>query len=81
VHRVGAPLSASRSPLSLDVPLRDGGDPSGLAPLRHEWLTVRTPTDGEAVRLDWLSDEVLEGVLFEARQAAGYSNATCSGAA
>jgi hypothetical protein len=64
-----------RSPLSLDAPLHDGGD------LPHEWLTPSTSTDDDTLRLDWLSDacpdrqvgEVLEGVLFEARQAAGFS--------
>jgi hypothetical protein len=56
-----------RSSLSLDVPLHDGGD------LPHEWLNVRTPAEDEALRLDWLSDEVLDGVLLEARQAAGYA--------
>jgi DNA-binding CsgD family transcriptional regulator len=56
-----------RSPLSLDIPLHDGGD------MPHEWLIPSTATDDEALRLDWLSDEVLEGVLFEARQAAGFS--------
>ena len=54
-------------PLSLDVPLHDGGDPP------HEWLTPSTSTDDDTLRLDWLSDEVLEGVLLEARQAAGFS--------
>ena len=56
-----------RSPLSLDAPLHDGGD------LGHEWLALCTPSDDDTLRLDWLSDEVLEGVLFEARQAAGFS--------
>jgi DNA-directed RNA polymerase specialized sigma24 family protein len=56
-----------RSPLSLDVPLHDDGE------LPHEWLTPDTPADDDTLRLDWLSDEVLEGVLFEARQAAGFS--------
>ena len=50
-----------RSPLSLDASLDDGGD------LPHEWLIPSTSTD-DTLRLDWLSDEVLEGVLFEARQ-------------
>ena len=57
-----------RSPLSLDAPLHDGGD------LPHEWLAPPTPTGDDTLRLDWLSDEVLEGVLFEARVAAGFSN-------
>jgi hypothetical protein len=57
-----------RSPLSLDVPLHDGGD------LPHEWLALTAPGDDEALRLDWLSDEVLEGLLYEARVAAGFSN-------
>jgi DNA-binding CsgD family transcriptional regulator len=57
-----------RSPLSLDSPLHDGGD------LPHEWLALSTPTNDDTLRLDWLSDEVLEGVLYEARMAAGYSN-------
>jgi hypothetical protein len=48
-----------RSPLSLDAPSHDGGD------LPHEWLVPSTPTDDGTLRLDWLSDEVLEGVLFE----------------
>jgi len=56
-----------RSPLSLDIPLHDGGD------LPHEWLPPSTSTGDDTLRLDWLSDEVLEGVLFEARQAAGFS--------
>jgi DNA-binding CsgD family transcriptional regulator len=56
-----------RNPLSLDVPVRDGGD------LPHEWLPSPTPANGRTLRLDWLSDEVLEGVLFEARHAAGFS--------
>ena len=56
-----------RSPLSLDAPLHDGGD------LPHEWLAPPMLTDDDTLRLDWLSDEVLEGVLFEARQAAGFS--------
>jgi DNA-directed RNA polymerase specialized sigma24 family protein len=54
------------SPLSLDAPLHDAGD------LPHEWLAPSTLTD-DTLRLDWLSDEVLEGVLLEARQAAGFS--------
>jgi hypothetical protein len=61
-----------RSPLSLDASLDNGGDPSGQA-LRHEWLALTAPIDDDTQRLDWLSDEVLEGVLFEARQAAGFS--------
>jgi hypothetical protein len=56
-----------RSPLSLDAPLDDGGV------LPHEWLAPLTSTDDDTLHLDWLSDEVLEGVLFEARQAAGFS--------
>jgi len=56
-----------RSPLSLDASLDDGGD------LPHEWLAPSISTDDDVLRLDWLSDEVLEGVLFEARQAAGFS--------
>jgi DNA-binding CsgD family transcriptional regulator len=56
-----------RSPLSLDAPVHNGGD------LPHEWLAPATPADDDTLRLDWLSDEVLEGVLFEARQAAGFS--------
>jgi len=47
--------------------LHDGGD------LPHEWLRVPVPIDDESLHLDWLSDEVLEGLLFEARQTAGYS--------
>ena len=39
-----------RSPLCLDVPLRDGGD------LPHEWLTPSTSTDDDTLRLDWLSN-------------------------
>jgi DNA-directed RNA polymerase specialized sigma24 family protein len=54
-------------PLSLDASLDDTGD------LPHEWLLPSTATDDNDLRLDWLSDEVLEGVLFEARQAAGFS--------
>ena len=57
-----------RSTLPLDGPLHDGGD------LPHEWLAPSVPTDDDTLRLDWLSDEVLEGALFEARVAAGYSN-------
>jgi len=56
-----------RSPLSLDAPAHDGGD------LPHEWLALSAPTGDDMVRLDWLSDDVLEGVLFDARLAAGYS--------
>jgi len=56
------------SPLSLDTPLHGGGDPP------HEWLVPSTPASDGTQRLDWLSDEALEGVLFEARVAAGYSN-------
>ena len=55
-----------RSPLSLDTPLHDGGE------LPSEWLASSSLND-DTLRLDWLSDEVLEGVLFEARVAAGYS--------
>ncbi len=56
-----------RSPLSLDASLDDGSD------LPHEWLAPSMSTDDDTLRLDWLFDEVLEGVLFEARQAAGFS--------
>ena len=56
-----------RSPLSLDTPLHDGGE------LPSEWLASSSLTDDDTLRLDWLSDEVLGGVLFEARVAAGYS--------
>lgn len=56
-----------RSSLSLDVLLRDGDDPP------HEWLAPSTLTDNDTLRLDWLSDEVLEGVLYEARVVAGFS--------
>jgi hypothetical protein len=63
MHSVATP----HSPLSLDAPLHDGGD------LPHEWLAPSTSTDDDTLRLNWLSDEVLEGVLFEARQAAGFS--------
>jgi DNA-binding CsgD family transcriptional regulator len=58
--------SGPRHPLSLDHPLNEDGDPP------HERLTV-PKSDEPAQRLDWLSDEVLEGVLFEARQTAGFS--------
>jgi predicted N-acyltransferase len=55
-----------RSPLSLDTSLHDDGD------LPHGRLAA--PAAGDDARcVDWLSDEVLEGVLFEARQAAGFS--------
>jgi DNA-binding CsgD family transcriptional regulator len=55
-----------RNPISLDAELMDGGDPP------HEWLV--TPATGDDTRtIDWLSDEVLESVLYEARSAAGYS--------
>ena len=37
-----------------------------------EWLVAPPPGD-DARSIDWLSDEVLEGVLYEARSAAGYS--------
>jgi DNA-directed RNA polymerase specialized sigma24 family protein len=57
-----------RSPLSLDTPLHDGGE------LPHEWLVSSSLADDDTLRLDWLSDEVLEGVLYEARVAAGFSN-------
>jgi hypothetical protein len=56
-----------RNPLSLDTPMHDGGDPP------HEWLPNLVQANDPALRLDWLSDEVLEGVLFEARHAAGFS--------
>ncbi len=56
-----------RSPLSLDAPVCDDGG------LPHDWLDIPMPSDGESLRLDWLCDEVLEGVLFEARAAAGFS--------
>jgi len=58
--------SGPRNPLSLDHPLSEDGDPP------HERLTV-AQSDEPAQRLDWLSDEVLESVLFEARQTAGFS--------
>jgi hypothetical protein len=54
-----------RSLLSLDAPLQDGDA------LLHEWLTPPTPVGDDTLRLDWLSDEVLEGALVEARVAAG----------
>jgi DNA-directed RNA polymerase specialized sigma24 family protein len=57
-----------RSPLSLDTPLHVGGE------LPHEWLISSSLADDDRGRLDWLSDEVLEGVLYEARVAAGFSN-------
>jgi DNA-directed RNA polymerase specialized sigma24 family protein len=57
-----------RSPLSLDAPTYDGGDSP------YEWLAPSTLTNDDTLRLNWLSDEVLEGVLFEARVAAGFSN-------
>jgi hypothetical protein len=38
-----------RSPLSLDAPLHDGGDPP------YEWLAPPTPA-GDTLSLDWLSD-------------------------
>jgi hypothetical protein len=38
-------------------------------------------TDDDTLRLDWLPDEVLEGVLFEAGVAVGFSYATCCAAA
>jgi len=56
-----------RNSLSLDALMHDDGD------LPHEWLAPSTPIDDETLRLDWLSDEVLEGALFEARQTAGFS--------
>jgi DNA-binding CsgD family transcriptional regulator len=37
-----------------------------------EWLVASPPGD-DTQSIDWLSDEVLEGVLYEARCAAGYS--------
>jgi len=37
-----------------------------------EWL-VAPPPGNDTRSIDWLSDEVLEGVLYEARWAAGYS--------
>ena len=37
-----------------------------------EWLVAPPPGD-DTRSIDWLSDEVLEGVLYEARCAAGYS--------
>ena len=56
-----------RNPLSLDAPMHDGGD------LPYEWLPGPIPVSDRISRLDWLSDEILEGVLFEARHAAGFS--------
>lgn len=52
--------------ISLDAPVRDDGD------LPHEWLVVPAASN-DTRTTDWLSDEVLEGVLLEARHAAGYS--------
>jgi hypothetical protein len=49
--------------------LHDGGGPP------QEWLTP-TPAGDDALRLDWLSDEILEDAPFEARQAAGFSQRT-----
>lgn len=56
-----------RNPLSLDTPWRVGGERP------HEWLVSSSLSDDDRGRLDWLSDEVLEGVLYEARVAAGFS--------
>ncbi|MBN1661048.1 MAG: sigma-70 family RNA polymerase sigma factor [Anaerolineae bacterium] len=56
-----------RFPFSLDAPLHDGGSPP------EEWLPAASTAAEEPLRLDWLSDGVLEGVLYEARQAAGFS--------
>lgn len=56
-----------RSPFSLDAPLHDGGD------LPHERLAPPAPADNEPLHLDWLSDEILESVLLEARLVAGFS--------
>jgi DNA-binding CsgD family transcriptional regulator len=56
-----------RSPFSLDASLRDGGD------LPHEWLAPPVPAANDTSRLDWLSDEILENVLLEARAVAGFS--------
>ena len=42
--------------------------------LPHECLAPTASTDDDALRLDWLSDQVLDGVLYEARVAAGFSN-------
>jgi DNA-directed RNA polymerase specialized sigma24 family protein len=56
-----------RTHLSLDAPMHDGGD------LPHEWLAPSTPVYDDALRLDWLADEVLESALIEARQIAGFS--------
>jgi DNA-directed RNA polymerase specialized sigma24 family protein len=61
-----------QNPFSLDIPLHDGGN------LPYEWLAPSSLTGDDTLRLDWLSDEVLEGVLFEARVAAGYSNHSLS---
>ncbi|MGC9334622.1 MAG: sigma factor-like helix-turn-helix DNA-binding protein [Anaerolineae bacterium] len=58
--------SGPRNLLSLDHPLNEDGDPP------HERLAVSVD-DEPGQRLDWLSDEVLEGVLFEARKTAGFS--------
>jgi DNA-directed RNA polymerase specialized sigma24 family protein len=55
-----------RSPLSLDDPLHDGGG------LPHEWLAHSTAAGDHTLGIDWLSDEILESTLFEARVAAGY---------
>ena len=56
-----------RNSLSLDTLVHDDGD------LPHEWLTPSTLIDDDTLRLDWLSDEVLESALFEARQTTGFS--------
>jgi len=54
------------SPRSLDAPLHGGGDPP------HQRPVLSTATAG-TLRLEWLSVEAPEGVLFEARRAAGFN--------
>ena len=45
--------------------------PGGDVP--HEWLPPSTPTEDHILRLGWLSEQVVEGVLLEAHLAAVHS--------
>ena len=53
-------------PRSLDAPLHGGGEPP------HQRPVLSTAT-ASTLRLEWLSDEVPVDLLFEERQAAGFS--------
>jgi hypothetical protein len=57
-------MATQPGPVLTPSSLHDGGD------LPRGWLASTTLPDDETLRLDWLCDEILEGVLFEARVAA-----------